>query len=158
MIAVDDTLPSATLTTMTDSGAAEFDIAERVAGKRVVVFGVPGAFTPTCHAAHLPGFVVEADTIKAKGVDDILCVSVNDVFVMHAWGETQNAQEIVMAADGSGTFTKALGLELDLTARGLGVRSRRYAMIVNNGTVEYLAVEEGPEITGSGAAAVLAAL
>ena len=158
MIAVGETLPSVSLTTMTADGPATFDIAERAAGKKLVVFAVPGAFTPTCHAAHLPGFVVEADTIKAKGVDEILCVSVNDVFVMDAWGKTQNAEEIVMVADGSGDFARAVGLELDLTARGLGVRSRRYAMIVDDGVLSYLAVEEGPEITGSGAAAVLAAL
>ena len=158
MISVGQPLPPAELTTMTASGPESFDLSERAAGKRIVVFAVPGAFTPTCHAAHLPGFVVEADTIKEKGVDEILCVSVNDVFVMDAWGKAQNADEIVMCADGSAVFTQALGLELDLTARGLGVRSRRYAMIVDDGTVSYLAVEEGPEITGSGASAVLAAL
>ncbi len=158
MISLNDTLPSVELTTMTSDGAETFDIAARVAGKRVVLFAVPGAFTPTCHAAHLPGFVVEADNIKARGVDEIICVSVNDVFVMQAWGEAQNAEQITMAADGSADFARALGLELDLTARGLGVRSQRYAMIVENGVVRYLAVEAGREITGSGAAAVLAAL
>lgn len=143
---------------MTASGPEQFDLSVRSAGKRIVLFAVPGAFTPTCHAAHLPGYVVEADAIKARGVYEILCVSVNDVFVMDAWGRSQNAQEIVMAADGSAEYTRAVGLEMDLTARGLGVRSRRYAMIVNDGTVTYLAVEDGPEITGSGAAAVLGAL
>lgn len=158
MIAVGQSLPSVELTEMTADGPVTFDIAERVAGKTVVLFAVPGAFTPTCHAAHLPGFVVEADNIKAKGVDEIICVSVNDVFVMDAWGKTQNADEIVMAADGSADFARAVGLELDLMARGLGVRSKRYAMVLKSGVVAYLGVEEGTEITGSGAAAVLSAL
>ena len=105
---------------------------------------LPGAFTPTCSAAHLPGFVANADKIKAKGVDDIVCLASNDAFVMDAWGKSQNAEAIHMVADGNCDFARAIGLELDLSARGMGVRHQRYAMIVDNGTVTDVAVEESP--------------
>nr|WP_259337941.1 peroxiredoxin [Colwellia sp. RSH04] len=113
---------------------------ELFANKKVVLFAVPGAFTPTCSAAHLPGYVVSADELKAKGVDEIICLSVNDAFVMQAWGESQNAENITMLADGDGSYTKALGLSMDTAGFG-GIRSQRYAMIIDNGTVTSLHVE-----------------
>ena len=113
------------------------------ANKKVVLFSVPGAFTPTCSAAHLPGFVVQADKIKGKGVDTIICMSVNDVFVMDAWGKSQNANEIIMLADGNADFTEAMGLDVDATAWGMGnVRSKRFALIANDGVVEALEVDD----------------
>ena len=132
--------------------------AELFAGKKVVLFAVPGAFTPTCSAAHLPGFVVNADKIKAKGVDTIVCLSVNDAFVMDAWGKDKNAEELVMAADGNGDFTKAMGLELDGSGFGLGQRSQRYAMIVEDGVVTTLNVEPGPGFEASSAEKIMEAL
>lgn len=140
-IQVGDTLPSATLKVMGPEGPKNLEVKDFVANKKVVIFAVPGAFTPGCSITHLPGFVVLADKIKAKGVDDIMCLAVNDAFVMDAWGKAQNAEEIVMAADGNATFTKALGLELDGTGFGMGVRSQRYAMIVEKGKVTYLGVD-----------------
>lgn len=113
---------------------------ELFANKKVVLFAVPGAFTPTCSAAHLPGYVVSADELKAKGVDEIICLSVNDAFVMQAWGESQNAENITMLADGDGSYTKALGLSMDTAGFG-GIRSQRYAMIIDNGIVTSLHVE-----------------
>ena len=118
---------------------------------------MPGAFTPGCSATHLPGFVVNSDKIKATGVDAIVCTAVNDAFVMDAWGKSQNAVEIVMAGDGNAEFAKAIGLELDLTERGLGVRSKRYAMIVNDGKVELLNIDT-TGIDASSAETILAAL
>lgn len=111
------------------------------ANKKVVLFAVPGAFTPTCSAAHLPGYVVLSDEFKAKGVDNIICLSINDAFVMNAWGESQNAENIMMLADGDGSYTKILGLSKDTAIFG-GVRSQRYAMIIDNGTVSSLHIEE----------------
>ncbi len=128
------------------------------AGKKVVLFAVPGAFTPGCSLAHLPGFVVSADDIKAKGIDTIVCLSVNDPFVMKAWSDAQNAEHIQMLADADANFTKAVDLCLDLAGAGLGLRSQRYAMVVDNGVVSYLGVEPAGEITVSSAEAVLAAL
>ncbi|WP_462169837.1 redoxin family protein [Pseudoalteromonas xiamenensis] len=140
MIEQGQALPQGVLAELTSDGVVNHETATLFAGKKVVVFAVPGAFTPTCSAAHLPGYVTLADKIKAKGVDLIACVSVNDAFVMKAWGDAQNAQEIAMLADGDGSFTKALGLEMDTGAFG-GVRSQRYAMIVENGVVTALNVE-----------------
>ncbi len=142
-IAVGDRIPDVTLYHMTDDGPAEISTSEIFDGKKVLMFAVPGAYTPTCSKAHLPGYVVNADAIKAKGIDTIACLSVNDVFVMGAWGEVSNADNILMLADGSGKFTAAVGIELDLTDRGLGVRSDRYAMIVENAVVTALN-REGP--------------
>ncbi|OZC37544.1 peroxiredoxin [Marinobacter vinifirmus] len=122
-----------------------------------MLFAVPGAFTPGCTATHLPGFVVNSDKIKATGVDAIVCTAVNDAFVMDAWGKSQNAGEIIMAGDGNAEFAKAIGLELDLTERGLGVRSKRYAMIVNDGKVELLNIDT-TGIDTSSAETILAAL
>ncbi len=137
-ISVGDQIPPADLYHMTEKGPEKISTTDLFAGKKVVLFAVPGAFTPTCSVSHLPSYVINADKIKAKGVDTIACVSVNDVFVMDAWGDSQNASEILMLADGSGIFTQAIGIELDLTDRGLGVRSDRYAMIVEDGKVTTL--------------------
>ena len=158
-ISTGDKLPDATVMHMTADGPAPLTTQELFGGKKVVLFALPGAFTPTCSAAHLPGFVANADKIKAKGVDEIVCLSVNDAFVMDAWGKSQNAEEIHMVADGVAAFTRAIGLDLDLTERGLGVRSKRYAMIVDDGTVTDLAVEESPaKLEASSAEAVLGKL
>jgi peroxiredoxin len=132
---------------------------ELFAGKKVVLFALPGAFTPTCSAAHLPGYVVASDDIFARGVDSIICLSVNDAFVMDAWGKAHNVDDrVMMIADGSGHLTRALGLELDLDAAGMGMRSKRYAMIVNDGVVELLNVEAPKEFKVSDAQTVLASL
>ena len=156
-IQIGDTLPNVELRVMGADGPEAVNTADLFAGKKVVLFAVPGAFTPTCSAAHLPGFVVKADEIKAKGVDSIICTAVNDVFVMDAWGKAQNADNIIMLADGIGEFASALGLELDLTGIQFGKRSKRYAMIVNDGVVELLNVDE-KDFEKSSAEAVLAAL
>ena len=153
-----DKLPEATLHMMQDGRPAALTIADIFAGKRVVLFAVPGAFTPTCSQAHLPGYVVNADAIKAKDVDSIVCLSVNDAFVMGAWGDGANAVEIQMVGDGNGDFTKALGLEMDGSGFGLGTRSQRYAMIVDDGTVSTLAIEAPGKLEVSAAEAILAAL
>jgi len=141
-IAVGEKLPQATLTTMTGDGPQPATTAELFDGRKVVLFAVPGAFTPTCHMNHLPGFVEHADAIKAKGVDMIVCLSVNDVFVMDAWANASGANDkITFAADGNGEFTRALGLELDASGFGMGLRSQRYSMIVDDGVVAALNVE-----------------
>ncbi|MFC3030940.1 peroxiredoxin [Pseudoalteromonas fenneropenaei] len=157
MIQQGQTLPAATLSQLTKDGMVQHPTAELFAGKKAVVFAVPGAFTPTCSEAHLPGYVVLADQLKAKGVDFIACVSVNDAFVMKAWGEAQNASELMMLADGDGSFTKALGLEMDTAGFG-GVRSQRYAMVVDNGVVTTLNVEAPKSFEVSKAEVILAAL
>lgn len=136
-----DKIPDVTLTHMTAEGPKPISTEELFSGKKVVLFALPGAFTPTCSASHLPGFVVNADKIKAKGVDEVVCLSVNDAFVMDAWGKAQNAEEIRMIADGNADFAKAVGLELDLTARGMGVRLQRFAMIVEDGVVKHINIE-----------------
>ena len=158
-IKVGDKLPSLALTTATAEGPKAIDTAEFFAGKKVVLLALPGAFTPTCSAKHLPGFLTHYDALKAKGVDAILCLSVNDVFVMDAWRKDQKADDkVTLVADGSAVFTNAVGLSLDLTAKGLGTRSDRYAMIVENGVVKWLAVEAPGAFEASTAEAVLAAL
>ena len=153
-----DKLPEATLHMMQEGRPQAMTTAELFGGKKVVLFAVPGAFTPTCSQAHLPGYVVNADAIKAKGVDSIICLSVNDAFVMGAWGDNANADELLMVGDGNGDFTKAVGLEMDGSGFGLGSRSQRYAMIVDDGTVSKLAVEEGGQLDVSAAEAILQAL
>ena len=153
-----DALPEATLHKMEDGRPAAVSTADLFGGKKVVLFAVPGAFTPTCSQAHLPGYVVHADEIKAKGVDSIICLSVNDAFVMGAWGDSANAEALEMVGDGNGEFTQALGLEMDGSGFGLGTRSQRYAMIVDNGTVTKLAVEDPGQLDVSAAEAILAAL
>ncbi len=158
-IQVGDTIPAMKLMTATASGPQEVSTDDLFKGKKVALFAVPGAFTPTCSAKHLPGFVQHAGDIKAKGVDTIVCMAVNDAFVMGAWAKDQGVDDsIVMLADGSAAFTKALGLELDLVARGLGVRSQRFAMIVDDGKVTHLMVEAPGGFDVSRAEAVLAAL
>ena len=143
-IKVGDTLPDVKLKEMGEGGPKDVSLAELTKGKKVVIFAVPGAFTPTCSMKHLPGFVESADSIRKKGVDDIVCLSVNDAFVMGAWGREQKSTGIVrMMADGSAEFTKAAGLTLDLTSRGMGVRSQRYSMLVVDGVVKQLNVEAG---------------
>jgi peroxiredoxin len=142
-ISVGDRLPEATLQIQGANGPEPKTTAEIFKGRRVALFAVPGAFTPTCSAKHLPGFVEGSDKLKAKGVDEILCVSVNDSFVMNAWGKDQKADgKVTMAADGSGAFAKALGLTMDTGAFG-GVRSKRYSMLVDDGVVKKLNIEEG---------------
>jgi len=154
MIEQGQELPSVTLTQLTDDGMQSLTNKELFEGKKIVLFAVPGAFTPTCSNAHLPEFITLADKIKAKGVDAIYCVSVNDAFVMKAWGDSQNAQEITMLADGDGSFTKSLGLDKDTASFG-GVRSTRYAMIIENAVVTGLFVEQDKEFVVSRAESVL---
>ena len=151
-------LPEATLHVMKEGRPAAVSTADLFGGKRVVLFAVPGAFTPTCSQAHLPSYVVNADQFKAKGVDAIVCVAVNDAFVMDAWGKDRNANALVMAGDGNGDFTKALGLEMDGSGFGLGTRSQRYAMVVDDGVVTKLAVEAPGAFEVSKAEAILEAL
>ena len=153
-----DKLPEATLYVMEEGRPTPKTTADLFAGKKVVVFAVPGAYTPTCSQAHLPGFVVNAEAIKAKGVDSVVCISVNDAFVMDSWGQDKNADEIVMAGDGNGEFTAAIGLEMDGSGFGLGTRSQRYAMVVDDGVVTRLAVEAPGQFEVSKAEAVLEAL
>lgn len=142
-ISVGDKIPTAMMTTMTPDGPGPVSTDDFFSGKKVVLFAVPGAFTPTCSAKHLPGFVTQADEILAKGVDTIACMSVNDVFVMHAWGKDAGVEDkVVMLADGNGDFTKAIGLEMDGTGFGMGIRSQRFAMIVEDGVISELNIEE----------------
>jgi peroxiredoxin len=163
-IKVGDRVPEGTLTefieTATEScalGPNAFQVADLVKGKKIAVFAVPGAFTPTCSAKHLPGFVQSADAIRAKGVDEIWCVSVNDAFVMGAWGREQKCEgKVRMLADGAAIWTKALGLELDLIARGMGVRSQRYSMLLEDGVVKKLNIEAAGKFEVSDAATMLA--
>lgn len=158
-ISTGDNMPAvSSLSTMTDDGPGPVSTDDLFSGKKVVLFAVPGAFTPTCSASHLPGFVNNASEIKGKGIDDIVCVSVNDVFVMDAWGKANNASDIKMVADANGDFARELGLELDLSGHGLGVRSARYAMVVDNGKVESLHLDEGGKLDKSSAESVLSAL
>ena len=151
-------VPAGTLTIMGEKGPQQTSTETLFSGKKVVLFSVPGAFTPTCSAAHLPGFVVKADEIKAKGVDSIICMAVNDVFVMDAWGKDQNADELIMAADGNGDFAKSLGLELDGTAMGMGLRAQRFAMIIDDGIATKVLVEPGRGLDVSSAESVLSHL
>ena len=151
-------MPTATLHRMQDGKPTPITTEDIFAGKKVVLFAVPGAFTPTCSMAHLPGYVVHADSIKAKGVDTIACVSVNDAFVMDAWGQNKNAEELLMLADGNGDLTAALGLTMDGSGFGLGQRSQRYAMIVEDGTVTKLSVEAPGKLEVSAAEAILESL
>ena len=154
-----DKIPSATLMHMVDGKPAPVTTDELFAGKKVVLFALPGAFTPTCSAKHVPGFVEKAADLKAKGVETIACLSVNDAFVMEAWGKANNADgKIRMLADGNGDFTRAVGLEMDGSGYGLGKRSQRYAMIVDDGVVKMLNVEKPGSFEVSSAEAVLKAL
>ncbi|MEC9343328.1 MAG: peroxiredoxin [Pseudomonadota bacterium] len=155
-ISVGERLPDVKFKTMSSDGPAELSTADVFAGKKVVLFAVPGAFTPTCHLNHLPGFLEQYDTIKSRGVDEIAVVSVNDVWVMHAWAENTRAKgKILFLADGGATFTKAVGLDNDLTIAGMGLRSKRYSMLVEDGVVRQLNVEEARGVDVSGAATIL---
>jgi len=158
-ISVGDTIPSATFKHLTDNGMQEIGTDEIFKGKKVVMFSVPGAFTPTCSAKHLPGFVQYADALKAKGVDTIVCLAVNDPFVMRAWGEKNNvADKVLMLPDGNATFTKALGLTMDASGHGLGTRGQRFALVAEDGKITHLAVEEPGKFEVSSVEAVLATL
>ena len=158
-IKVGDKVPAATLKQMTKDGPSNVTTEQLFKGRKVVVFSVPGAFTPTCHAKHLPGFVRDFQQLKAKGVDTVACLAVNDIFVMDAWAKASNSGEsILMLADGNGDFTKALGLELDATGFGMGIRGKRFAMIVNDGVLSHLNVESAGEFRVSAAEFVLGQL
>ncbi|SPA26762.1 peroxiredoxin [Cupriavidus taiwanensis] len=166
MITVGSRVPDATLQEFFETesngcalGPNAFKVADLVRGRKIVVFGLPGAFTPTCSAKHVPGFVQHAEALREAGVDEVWCVSVNDAFVMGAWGRDQQvAGKVRMMADGSAEWTRALGLDQDLSARGMGVRAKRFAMVVEDGVVTRLDVEAPGEFRVSSAEAVLAAL
>jgi peroxiredoxin (alkyl hydroperoxide reductase subunit C) len=158
-IKVGEKIPNISVSIMTSEGARDITTDEIFGGKKVVLFALPGAFTPTCSASHLPGFVAHHDAFKAKGVDTIVCLSVNDAFVMGAWGDAQNVgDKILMVADGSASFTQAVGLDLDLTARNFGVRSRRYALVAEDGIVTHLNIEAPSKFEVSDAESVLSLL
>ncbi len=158
-IQVGDSIPEAKLVQGTPEAPKEITTEELFKGRTVVLFGVPGAFTPTCSAKHLPGFVQHVDALKGKGADVVACMAVNDAFVMAAWGKDQGVgDKVMMLADGSADFTKKLGLELDLTARGLGVRCQRFALVAKDGKVTHVAVEAPGAFEVSKAEAVLEAL
>ncbi|MEE2675222.1 MAG: peroxiredoxin [Myxococcota bacterium] len=158
-IEVGDKLPEGTLKVATSDGPQDRTTEEIFAGKKVVLFAVPGAFTPLCSARHLPGYVQSAKEIKSRGVDTIICLAVNDAFVMGAWGEAQGAgEQVLMAADGSAEFTKALGLEFDASQFGMGVRAQRFAAIIDDGVVTTLNVEAPMKFEVSNAETILAAL
>ena len=158
-IAVGDRIPDVKVFTSGEKGPEATTSGEVLGHGTVVLFGVPGAFTPTCSDHHLPGFVLRADDLLAKGADSIVCVAVNDAFVMDAWGQDQNVgKAVVMLADGNGELTKAIGLTMDGSGFGLGTRSQRYAAILRDGVVSWLAVEPGPGLNVSSAEEVLAAL
>jgi peroxiredoxin len=157
-IKVGERIPEMTLSTMTDDGPAPISTGDLFKGKKVVLFSVPGAFTPTCSAKHLPGYIENADDLLSRGVDTVVCMSVNDVFVMGAWGKSAGAKKIVMLADGNGDFAVALGLELDVSAFGMGQRSQRFALVAVDGIVQQLYIEEPGEFSVSSAENVLANL
>jgi glutaredoxin/glutathione-dependent peroxiredoxin len=156
MIKVGDKIPSVKIKHMTKDGVKDITTDELFKGKKVALFALPGAFTPTCSAKHLPGFVQNADTIKGKGINTIACLSVNDAFVMDAWGKNQNVGEkVMMLADGNAELTKALGLEMDGTGYGMGTRSKRYSMVVDDGVVKQLNVEKPGAFEVSNAETIL---
>ena len=155
-VQVGDTIPSATLNIMTADGPSAITTDDIFKGKTVALFGLPGAFTPTCSAQHLPGFVANADALRAKGVDSIVCLAVNDVFVMSAWGKDRNVgDKVTLVADGSAQFTKAAGLELDLTERGLGLRCQRFSMVVDDGVVKILNIDPAGTFEATSAEKIL---
>jgi len=165
-IQVGDKLPAGTVTEFIDTeqpgctiGPNAFQVGDLVKGKRIIIFGLPGAFTPTCSAKHVPSYVSAYDQLKAKGIDEIWCLSVNDAFVMNAWGKDQKVgSKVRMMADGSAELTRKMGLELDLTGRGMGIRSQRYAMLVEDGVVKKIAVEGPGKFEVSGGDHVLKSL
>ncbi len=158
-IKVGDKMPAGVLTHMTKDGPQKLSTEQLFAGKKVVLFSVPGAFTPTCDAKHLPGFTQNAEALKAKGVDTIACMAVNDVFVMNAWGKASNVgDKVLMLADGNADYSKALGLELNATGFGMGIRGQRFAIVADNGVVKGLYVEGPGEFKVSSAEHVLSKL
>lgn len=152
-IKVGDKIPSVKLKHLTDEGMAEVDTGELFAGKKIIFFGVPGAYTPACHKTHLPGYVAKADEIKAKGIDEIVCVAVNDPFVMKVWGDQQGAAgKVTMLPDGNGALTEALGLGFDGSGAGLGTRSKRFSLVAEDGVIKSLEIEDSPgDVTVTGA-------
>ena len=158
-ISVGDRVPSVELNRLGSDGFETVDTGTFFSGRKVVLFSVPGAFTPTCSNEHLPGYVQRADEIKAKGIDEIVCLAVNDPFVMSAWGEAHDAGgKVTMLPDGNGAFTTALGLEADLSGLGLNVRGKRFSMLIDDGVVQSVEVEDGGGVSVSGADACLVAL
>lgn len=158
-IKIGDKLPNGTLYEMSEDGPKPVAVADLVKGKRVVFFGLPGAYTPTCSALHVPGYLAQADQLKAKGIDEIVCLSVNDAFVMGAWGKDQKAGgKVRMLGDGSAVFTKTIGLELDLTERGMGMRCQRFSMLVDDGVVKSLNIEAPGKFEVSDAQSMLNSL
>jgi len=158
-ISIGEKMPSGTFGVMTDTGPGSISSEELFAGKKVVLVSVPGAFTPTCSLNHLPGFVDQADQLTAKGVDTVACMAVNDVFVMDAWGKDRGVGEKVkMLADGNGEYSRALGLELDATGFGMGMRGQRFAIVVDDGVATHVAIEEPGQFEVSKAEAILEAL
>lgn len=157
-IQVGDRIPSSVLSQMSEQGPQPISTENYFAGRKVILFSVPGAFTPTCSAYHLPGFIENADEFSSKGIEAIACVSVNDVFVMHAWGKSEKADGIDMLADGNGDFAEALGLEMDASAFGMGKRSQRFALVADDGIVTQLLIEAPGEFRISSAESVLATL
>jgi peroxiredoxin len=158
-IKVGERAPAGQFKIMSDNGPRDLSTGELFNGKRVVLFSVPGAFTPTCHAKHLPGYLNLGAQLRAKGIDTIACMAVNDVFVMSAWGKASNVGEnVLMLADGNGDYTRALGLELDAKGHGMGTRGQRFAMVVDNGVVTHLNIEAPGQFKVSAAEAVLAQL
>jgi glutaredoxin/glutathione-dependent peroxiredoxin len=158
-IAIGDKIPDVKVMTSGPDGPVHIQTGEVLGSGKVVLFAVPGAFTPTCSDYHLPSYVIRNDALKAKGIDTVACISVNDPFVMAAWGEDQHVGDLVlMLADGNGEFTKAVGLEMDGSGFGLGTRSQRYAMVIEDGVVTVLNVEPGPGLSVSAADAILAEL
>ena len=154
-IATGDRFPDVTIKTNGPEGPEDLNTGDFLTGRKVVLFAVPGAFTPGCSLTHLPGYVVHADTIKAKGVDSIVCMSVNDAFVMDAWGKSQNAEQLLMLADGNAELTAALGLEMDASGYGMGKRSQRFALIAEDGVVSFIAVEPAGGVDVSAAEKII---
>ena len=157
-IAVGETIPDVKLMKAAEAGNEAVQAADYFKGRRVALFSVPGAFTPTCSAKHLPGYVEQAGALKAKGIDEIACTAVNDAFVLGAWNVASGSQDITMLADGNGDFAKAVGLELDLTGGGLGHRGQRFSMVVNDGQIEQLNIEAPGEFKVSSAEHMLGQL
>lgn len=157
-VQVGDKIPEVTLKIMGEKGPQDITTAEIFDGKKVAMFAVPGAFTPTCSAAHLPSYVANADKLKEKGIDQIVCVSVNDPFVMDAWGKTGNADDIMMVADPDGELAKAMGVELDASAAGLGTRSMRYSLVADDGKITVFNLEKGGAYEVSSAEDLLEAI
>ena len=158
-IAIGDKLPEATFKTVTADGPANISTADIFAGKKVALFAVPGAYTPTCHQKHLPGFLNHMQDLKSKGVDTVACTAVNDIFVLDFWAkDTGSGDSVVMLADGSAKFAKATGLEIDLTDHGLGVRSKRYAMLVDDGVVKVLNIDDAPPVHDKSSAETLCSM